>query len=67
MENIKKCIFGHIFDMYQQNGCVRTQLHKNVCSVQKIAVPLHRQKETKEFLKDNELSKKKVGWLQKAD
>jgi len=32
--------------------------------VQKIAVPLHRQKETKEFLKDNELSKK-VGWLQK--
>jgi hypothetical protein len=32
--------------------------------VQKIAVPLHRQKETKEFLKDNELSKK-VGWLRK--
>jgi len=36
-------IFGFIFDMYQQKGCVRTQLHVNICVLVKIAVPLHRQ------------------------
>jgi hypothetical protein len=33
-----------IFDMYQQNGCVRTQIYVNICVEAKIAVPLHRQK-----------------------
>ena len=30
--------------MHQQNGCVRTQFSENVCVIQNIVVPLHRQK-----------------------
>ena len=33
-----------LFDLYQQNGCYRTQLNVNACVVQNFAVPLHRQK-----------------------
>ena len=30
--------------MHQQNSCVRTQFSENVCIIQNIVVPLHRQK-----------------------
>jgi hypothetical protein len=43
-ENMKFSLFDPLFDLHQQKGCYRTQLHKKACGIQKVAVPLHRQK-----------------------
>ena len=39
--------------MHQKKGCVRTQFSENVCVIQIIILPLHRQKKQK----DNKLLK----------
>ena len=54
--------------MHQQNSCVRTQFSENVCVIQNIVVPLHRQKNKRQdnIIKvgakiDNAPSKEKKG------
>jgi hypothetical protein len=45
-KNIIFSINRALFDLRQQKDCLRTQFIKKLLSVQKIAVPLHRQKMT---------------------
>jgi hypothetical protein len=41
---IKKTHYEALFDLHQQNACLRTQNHQNVLPDAKNVVTLHRQK-----------------------